>query len=103
LPLPIGVSRCSLSAEYGIKPPQKAVEINIANLQVFLSCYGILGYNFICSFLNLGNSLIAGALNTIIINYAHSTVATREAIRAVKSLREACMVYGKYKNGNNKM
>ena len=90
--LPIGILAGIYLQEYGKKNRlAKFIEINIANLAGVPSViYGILGLTLFVRILNLGNSLIAGALTLSLLILPIIIVATREAIRAVPdSLREA--------------
>lgn len=90
--LPVGILAGIYLQEYGKKNRlAKFIEINIANLAGVPSViYGILGLTLFVRILNLGNSLIAGALTLSLLILPIIIVATREAIRAVPdSLREA--------------
>jgi phosphate transport system permease protein len=90
--LPIGILAGVYLQEYGKRNRfAKFVEINIANLAGVPSViYGILGLTFFVRMLNLGNSLISGALTLSLLILPIIIVSTREAIKAVPdSLREA--------------
>ena len=90
--LPIGILAGVYLQEYGKKNRFASfIEINIANLAGVPSViYGILGLTLFVRILNMGNSLIAGALTLALLIMPIIIVATREAIKAVpNSLREA--------------
>ena len=90
--LPVGVLAGIYLQEYGKKNKfAKFIEINISNLAGVPSViYGILGLTLFVRILNMGNSLIAGALTLALLILPIIIVATREAIKAVPdSLREA--------------
>lgn len=90
--LPVGVLAGIYLQEYGKKNRfAKFIEINISNLAGVPSViYGILGLTLFVRILNMGNSLIAGALTLALLILPIIIVATREAIKAVPdSLREA--------------
>lgn len=90
--LPIGIFAGVYLQEYGKKSRFASfIEINIANLAGVPSViYGILGLTLFVRILNMGNSLIAGALTLALLIMPIIIVATREAIKAVPgSLREA--------------
>lgn len=92
LSLPVGVLAAIYLQEYGRKNRfAKFIEINISNLAGVPSViYGILGLTLFVRILNMGNSLIAGALTLALLILPIIIVATREAIKAVPdSLREA--------------
>jgi len=90
--LPVGILAGVYLQEYGKKNRFAGfIEINIANLAGVPSViYGILGLTLFVRILNMGNSLIAGALTLALLIMPIIIVATREAIKAVpNSLREA--------------
>ena len=90
--LPVGVLAGIYLQEYGKKNKfAKFIEINISNLAGVPSViYGILGLTLFVRILNMGNSLIAGALTLTLLILPIIIVSTREAIKAVPdSLREA--------------
>jgi len=89
---PIGISTAIYLEEYGKRNKlAKIIEINISNLAGVPSIiYGILGLSVFVRILNLGNSLLAGALTLSLLILPILIVATREAIRAVpSSIRDA--------------
>lgn len=89
---PIGTAAAIYLEEYGTRNRlAKIIEINISNLAGVPSIiYGILGLSIFVRAMNLGNSLLAGALTLALLILPIIIVATREAIKAVpKSLREA--------------
>jgi phosphate transport system permease protein len=90
--IPIGVAAGIYLQEYGKKNRlARIVEMNIANLAGVPSIiYGLLGLEIFVRIMNLGGSLLAGALTLSLLILPIIIVATREAIRAVPdSLREA--------------
>jgi phosphate transport system permease protein len=94
---PIGTAAAIYLEEYGSRSKlAKFIEINISNLAGVPSIiYGILGLSIFVRIMNLGNSLLAGALTLALLILPIIIVATREAIKAVpKSLREAAYGMG---------
>lgn len=90
--IPIGVAAGIYLQEYGRKNKfAQIVELNIANLAGVPSIiYGLLGLEIFVRVMNLGGSLLAGALTLSLLILPIIIVATREAIKAVpSSLREA--------------
>lgn len=90
--LPIGVAAGIYFEEYAKKNRlNNILEINIANLAGVPSIiYGILGLEVFGRWMNLGESLLAGAFTLALLILPIIIVATREAIKAVpSSLREA--------------
>jgi phosphate transport system permease protein len=90
--IPIGVAAGIYLQEYGKRNRLASIiELNIANLAGVPSIiYGLLGLEIFVRVMNLGGSLLAGALTLSLLILPVIIVATREAIRAVPdSLREA--------------
>lgn len=95
--IPLGVSAGIYLQEYGAKNRlAKIVELNIANLAGVPSIiYGLLGIEIFVRVMNLGGSLLAGALTLALLILPVIIVATREALKAVpNSLREASYAMG---------
>jgi phosphate transport system permease protein len=90
--IPMGVAAGIYLQEYGKKNRLASiVELNIANLAGVPSIiYGLLGLEIFVRIMNLGGSLLAGALTLSLLILPVIIVATREALKAVpNSLREA--------------
>lgn len=90
--IPMGVAAGIYLQEYGKKNRlARIVELNIANLAGVPSIiYGLLGLEIFVRIMNLGGSLLAGALTLSLLILPVIIVATREALKAVpNSLREA--------------
>jgi phosphate transport system permease protein len=90
--IPMGVAAGIYLQEYGTKTRlARIVELNIANLAGVPSViYGLLGLELFVRIMNLGGSLLAGALTLSLLILPVIIVATREALKAVpNSLREA--------------
>ncbi|HEY0741609.1 MAG TPA: phosphate ABC transporter permease PstA [Chryseosolibacter sp.] len=90
--IPIGVAAGIYLQEYGRKNRlARIIELNIANLAGVPSIiYGLLGLEIFVRIMNLGGSLLAGALTLSLLILPVIIVATREALKAVpNSLREA--------------
>ncbi len=90
--IPIGVAAGIYLQEYGRKNRiARIIELNIANLAGVPSIiYGLLGLEIFVRLMNLGGSLLAGALTLSLLILPVIIVATREALKAVpNSLREA--------------
>src|SRR5688572_26390862 len=95
--IPLGVSAGIYLQEYGAKNRlAKIIELNIANLAGVPSIiYGLLGIEIFVRVMNLGGSLLAGALTLALLILPVIIVATREALKAVpNSLREASYAMG---------
>ncbi|HYG03737.1 MAG TPA: phosphate ABC transporter permease PstA [Chryseosolibacter sp.] len=95
--IPIGVSAGIYLQEYGKKNRLASiVELNIANLAGVPSIiYGLLGLEIFARVMQLGGSLLAGALTLSLLILPIIIVATREALKAVpRSLREASFGMG---------
>jgi phosphate transport system permease protein len=95
---PLGVATGIYLEEYSTRKSAFAsfVEINIANLAGVPSIlYGLLGLGLFVRWLNLGRSVLAGALTLAILVVPIIIVATREALRGVPlTIREASQALG---------
>lgn len=90
--IPIGIAAGVYLEEYGNKNRLASIiEINIANLAGVPSIiYGLLGLEIFVRLMNMGSSLLAGAMTLSLLILPIIIVATREALKAVpKTLREA--------------
>ncbi|MGE0587831.1 MAG: phosphate ABC transporter permease PstA [Cyclobacteriaceae bacterium] len=95
--IPVGVAAGVYLEEYGRKNRiASIVEVNIANLAGVPSIiYGLLGLEIFGRLMQLGASLLAGALTLALLILPILIVATREALKAVpSSLREASYAMG---------
>lgn len=95
--IPVGVAAGVYLEEYGKKNRiASIVEVNIANLAGVPSIiYGLLGLEIFGRLMQLGASLLAGALTLALLILPILIVATREALKAVpSSLREASYAMG---------
>ncbi len=89
---PVGVGAGIYLEEYGKSSKLSTLlEVNIANLAGVPSViYGLLGLGIFVRLMNMGSSIIAGALTLSLLILPIIIVATREAIRAVpSSIRQA--------------
>lgn len=94
---PLGVGAGIYLEEYGKKNKlNKLLEINIANLAGVPSIiYGLLGLQVFVRMMQMGNSILAGALTLALLILPIIIVSTREAIRAVpSSIKEASVALG---------
>lgn len=94
---PVGVASAIYLEEYAPNNRwTRFLAVNIQNLAGVPSVvYGLLGLGVFVTFLNLGRSLIAGALTMALLILPVVIIASREAIRAVpSSLREAAYGLG---------
>ena len=94
---PIGVGAGIYLEEYGKKSRLNTfLEINIANLAGVPSIiYGLLGLEVFVRIMQMGNSILAGALTLSLLVLPIIIVSTREAIRAVpKTIKEASFAMG---------
>lgn len=94
---PIGVAAGVYLEEYSKKNRLSALlEINISNLAGVPSIiYGLLGLEVFVRIMNLGASVLAGALTLSLLILPIIIVATREAVKAVpKSIRDASYALG---------
>lgn len=90
--IPIGIAAGVYLEEYGKRNRLASIiEVNIANLAGVPSIiYGLLGLEIFVRLMNMGSSLIAGALTLSLLILPIIIVATREALKTVpKILREA--------------
>lgn len=95
--IPLGVAAGIYLEEYSKKTRIASfLELNIANLAGVPSIiYGLLGLEVFVRQLQLGGSLLSGALTLSLLVLPIIIVTTREAIKAVpKSLREASFALG---------
>ncbi len=94
---PLGVSAGVYLEEYSNKSRLSSIlEINISNLAGVPSIiYGLLGLEVFVRIMNLGASVLAGALTLSLLILPIIIVATRESIKAVpKSIRDASYALG---------
>ena len=94
---PIGIGAGIYLEEYGTRNRlARFIEVNIANLAGVPSViYGILGLQVFNRMMQLGNSLLTGALTLALLILPVIIVSTREAVKAVpKSLREGSLALG---------
>lgn len=94
---PLGVGAGIYLEEYGKKSKWSSfLEINIANLAGVPSIiYGLLGLEIFVRIMQLGNSILAGALTLSLLILPIIIVSTREAIKAVPdSIRSASRALG---------
>ncbi|MDD9945663.1 MAG: phosphate ABC transporter permease PstA [Myxococcales bacterium] len=95
--LPLGIGAAIYLEEYGsgarLAP---LIEVNVANLAGVPSIiYGLLGLGVFVRALELGRSLISGALTMALLVLPMVVVVSREALRTVPhSLREASLALG---------
>jgi len=94
---PLGVAAGVYLEEYAKKNRLSSLlEINISNLAGVPSIiYGLLGLEVFVRIMNLGASVLAGALTLSLLILPIIIVATREAVKAVpKSIRDASYALG---------
>ena len=95
--IPLGVAAGVYLEEYGKKGRMANIlEINISNLAGVPSIiYGLLGLEIFVRQMQLGGSLLAGALTLSLLILPIIIVTTREAIKAVpRSIRDASFALG---------
>ncbi|HKU43385.1 MAG TPA: phosphate ABC transporter permease PstA [Polyangiales bacterium] len=95
--LPVGVGAAIHLEEYGKRSRfARFIELNIANLAGVPSIvYGLLGLGLFVRALQLGRSLVAGALTLALLVLPMVVMVSREALRTVPmSLREAAYALG---------
>lgn len=95
--LPTGVLAAIYLEEYATQTPITTfIRINITNLAGIPSIiYGLLGLQIFVRYLDLGRSVLAGALTMALLVLPIIIVASQEAIRAVpSSIREASLALG---------
>lgn len=98
--IPLGIGAALYLEEYAPKNRlTEAIEINIANLSGVPSIiYGLLGLELFVRFMDLGRSVLAGALTLSLLALPLIIVAAREAIKTVpNSLREGSDALGAYR------
>jgi phosphate transport system permease protein len=94
---PLGVAAGTYLEEYGKKTRlANILEINISNLAGVPSIiYGLLGLEIFVRIMNLGASVLAGALTLSLLILPIIIVSTREALKAVpNTIREASYAMG---------
>ncbi|MDX5418240.1 MAG: phosphate ABC transporter permease PstA [Hymenobacteraceae bacterium] len=94
---PLGIAAGVYLEEYAKKTKlSNFLEINIANLAGVPSIiYGLLGLELFVRFMQLGGSLLAGALTLSLLILPIIIVTTREAIRAVpRTIRDGSFALG---------
>ncbi|MFY9268648.1 MAG: phosphate ABC transporter permease PstA [Candidatus Manganitrophaceae bacterium] len=94
---PLGVASATYLEEYGRKSWLTGlIEINIANLAGVPSIiYGLLGLGLFVRWINLGRSVLAGAMTLAILVLPIVILSARESIRAIPaSIREASYALG---------
>lgn len=94
---PLGVGAGIYLEEYGKKNRWSSfLEINISNLASVPSIiYGLLGLGVFVRMMQMGNSILAGALTLSLLILPIIIVSTREALRAVpSSIRDASNALG---------
>jgi phosphate transport system permease protein len=95
--LPLGVMTAVYLEEYaGDSWLKSFIEINISNLAGVPSIiYGLLGLTVFVRFMDLGRSVLAGALTMALLVLPVIVVATQEALRGVpSSIRDAAYALG---------
>lgn len=95
--MPVGIGAAVYLEEYSTGGRlARLVEINIANLAGVPSIiYGLLGLGLFARWMNLGPSVLTGALTLALLVLPVVIMSTREALRAVpKSLREGSYALG---------
>lgn len=95
--IPLGVAAGVYLEEYGKKSKLASfLEINISNLAGVPSIiYGLLGLEIFVRQMQLGGSLVAGALTLSLLVLPIIIVTTREALKAVpRSIRDASFALG---------
>jgi len=97
LALPVGVAAAIYLEEYGSRSRiARFIELNIANLAAVPSIiYGLLGLGLFVRFLNMGQSVFAGAATLALLALPVVILSTREALRTVPgSIREGSYALG---------
>ncbi|MEN3045445.1 MAG: phosphate ABC transporter permease PstA [Candidatus Hydrothermales bacterium] len=95
--VPIGIGAAIYLEEFAPKNSiTNFIEVNIVNLAGVPSIiYGLLGLEIFVRFLNLGRSILAGALTLSLLVLPNVIIAAREAIKLVPySIREASLALG---------
>jgi phosphate transport system permease protein len=97
LTVPTGIGAAIYLEEYSSGGRlSRVIEINISNLAGVPSIiYGLLGLGLFVRWMNLGSSVLAGAMTLALLVLPVVILSTREALRAVpKSLREGSYALG---------
>jgi len=97
LTVPTGIAAAIYLEEYSVGGRlSRLIEINISNLAGVPSIiYGLLGLGLFVRWMNLGPSVLAGAMTLALLVLPVVILSTREALRAVpKSLREGSYALG---------
>ena len=97
LTIPVGIGAAIYLEEYSKGGRlSRVIEINISNLAGVPSIiYGLLGLGLFVRWMNLGPSVLAGAMTLSLLVLPVVILSTREALRAVpKSLREGSYALG---------
>ena len=97
LTVPVGIGAAIYLEEYSQGGRlSRVIEINISNLAGVPSIiYGLLGLGLFVRWMNLGPSVLAGAMTLSLLVLPVVILSTREALRAVpKSLREGSYALG---------
>ncbi|MDQ3070492.1 MAG: phosphate ABC transporter permease PstA [Acidobacteriota bacterium] len=97
LTVPTGIGAAIYLEEYSSGGRlSRLIEINISNLAGVPSIiYGLLGLGLFVRWMNLGSSVLAGAMTLALLVLPVVILSTREALRAVpKSLREGSYALG---------
>lgn len=95
--VPVGVGAAIYLEEYGQRSPWRSfVQTNIANLAGVPSIvYGILGLGLFVRYMQMGPSVLAGALTLSLVVLPIIILAAQEALRAVPStIRQASYALG---------
>ncbi|MGV3618706.1 MAG: phosphate ABC transporter permease PstA [Fimbriimonas sp.] len=96
--VPIGVSAAVYLEEFTLRKNRftQFIQLNIANLAGVPSIvYGLLGLALFVRWMNLGTSIIAGALTMSLLILPMVIIVTQEALKAVpRSYREASLALG---------
>jgi phosphate transport system permease protein len=94
---PLGVGAAVYLEEFAPRNRfTRIIEVNIANLAAVPSViYGLLGLAVFVRFMNMGRSILAGAMTLVLLVLPVIIVASREALRAVPpSIREGALAVG---------
>ncbi len=97
LALPTGVAAAIYLEEYGTRSrAARFIELNISNLAAVPSIiYGLLGLGLFVRLMNMGQSVMAGAMTLALLALPVVIMSTREALRTVpSSIREGSYALG---------
>jgi len=97
LALPVGVAAAIYLEEYGSRSgAARFIELNISNLAAVPSIiYGLLGLGLFVRLMNMGQSVMAGAMTLALLALPVVIMSTREALRTVpSSIREGSYALG---------